>query len=108
MNDDGNVASPSSRQASAAPRRARTLGAIACALGLASLALLYFVPLSPAAFPWSRAGLSLAGIVTAVASLRSRPRDRLALALAVAGLIGALAFPALVAIIFALYFNWKG
>ena len=70
--------------------------------------LLYYVPLASTTFPWYRAGLSVAGIATAIAALRTRPRGRLATVLAIVGLLLSLAFPVLVVIVFVRYFNWKG
>ena len=91
----------------AAPSRARALALLSCALGAASVLLIVYVPMASSTFPWYRAGLSLAGVVAAIAALRARPRGRLAVALAIAGLVASLAFPALVALVFVMYFNFK-
>ena len=88
-------------------RRARALAMTSCAFGLASLLLIVYVPMASSTFPWYRAGVALAGVAAAIAALRTRPRGRLAAALAVAGLVASLAFPALVALVFVLYFNFK-
>jgi hypothetical protein len=106
MSDGADVA-VSAAAAATTPRRARTLALVSCALGAASILLIVYVPMASSTFPWYRAGLSLAGVVAAVAALRTRPRGRLAVVLALAGLIASLAVPALVAVVFVLYFNFK-
>jgi hypothetical protein len=105
MNDSTEALAPPGLQALASPRRARLLGGLSVLLGAASFAVLP-VPL-PSAFPWLTLGLSLAGVIAAIAALRTRPRGRLAVTLALAGLVISLAFPALVVVVFASYFNWK-
>jgi hypothetical protein len=87
-------------------RRARMLGVLSIVLGAAGFAVVP-VPL-PSAFPWLSLALSAAGIFAAVHALRARPRGRLAVSLAVAGLLVSLAFPALVVFVFVRYFNWNG
>jgi hypothetical protein len=109
MNDGADaLATPAAARTSAPRWPARALGALAVALGAVSLALLVYVPLASTTFPWYRAGLALAGIASAIAALRSRPRGRLATTLAIAGLVLSLAFPLIVVIVFVRYFNWKG
>ena len=88
-------------------RRARALALLSCALGAASVLLIAYVPMASSTFPWYRAMLALAGVVAAVAALRTRPRGRLAAGLALAGLAASLAFPVLVALVFVMYFNFK-
>jgi hypothetical protein len=109
MNDGADaLATSTTAQAAASAWRARTLAAVALVLGMVSAALLYYVPLASTTFPWYRAGLSIAGIATAITALRARPRGRLAAILAITGLLLSLAFPVLVVIVFVRYFNWKG
>ena len=88
------------------PRRARILGAASLLLGVASFAAVP-APL-PSAFPWLTLGLSLGGLVVAIAALRARPRGRLAVALALVGLLASFTFPVLVVFVFIRYFNWNG
>jgi hypothetical protein len=106
MSDGADAAVSAAAQAST-PRRARALALLSCALGAASVWLIVYVPMASSTFPWYRAGLSLAGVVAAIAALRTRPRGRLAVVLAIAGLLASLAFPAIVALVFVLYFNFK-
>ena len=108
MSDGANAAVPPGPAAALPARRPRVLGFVAFAFGVASLLLLYLVALPSSTFPWYRAGLSLAGVTAAVASLRARPRGRLSVALALIGLVASLVFPALVVIVFVRYFNFKG
>jgi len=108
MNDGADALASTTASTPAVPWRARVLAAVALLLGALSVGLLYYVPLASTTFPWYRAGLSLAGVVAAIAALRARPRGRLATVMAIAGLVLSLAFPVLVVIVFVRYFNWKG
>lgn len=97
----------------AAPPRARApvLGAISVIVGACPALFIAAhalgpVPL-PSSFPWLWLGLSLAGAVIAIGALRARPRGRLAVVLALIGLVLSLAFPALVVLVFVRYFNWS-
>ncbi|HSV21321.1 MAG TPA: hypothetical protein VLR71_23125 [Casimicrobiaceae bacterium] len=85
---------------------ARAFGALSIAFGGGSFLALPQPVAS--AFPWLTLALSLAGAAMGVSALRQRPRGRLALVLASAGLLLSLAFPLLVVFVFARYFNWKG
>ena len=85
---------------------ARTFGALSIAFGGGSFLALPEPVAS--AFPWVTLALSLAGAVMGIAAIRQRPRGRLAVGLAMAGLLLSLAIPLLVVIVFARYFNWKG
>lgn len=105
MNDSADALTGSER---GTPAVARALGALAALLGTVSVLLLYYVPLASTTFPWYRAALSLAGLIAAIAALRTRPRGRLATTLAIVGLLLSLVFPVLVVIVFVRYFNWKG
>jgi len=108
INDGADALATTPVRTAASRWRARALAMLALLLGALSVVLLYYVPLASTTFPWYRAGLSLAGIVSAIAALRTRPRGRLAMIVAVTGLVLSLAFPALVVIVFVRYFNWKG
>ena len=107
MTDGADATVSTAATSAATPRRARALALVACALGAASVLLIVYVPMASSTFPWYRAGLSLAGVIAAIAALRARPRGRLAVVLALAGLATSLAFPAIVALVFVLYFNFK-
>jgi hypothetical protein len=85
---------------------ARTFGALSIAFGGGSFLALPDPVAS--AFPWLTLALSLAGGMMGIAALRQRPRGRVAVGLAVVGLLLSLAFPLLVVFVFARYFNWKG
>ena len=104
---DGADAAVSAIASAPTLRRARALALLSCAFGVASVLLIVLVPLPSSTFPWYRAGLSLGGVIAAITALRTRPRGRLAAGLAIAGLVASLAFPALVALVFVLYFNFK-
>jgi hypothetical protein len=87
--------------------RARALGALSLAFGAASFP--WFAVLRqplPSTFPWLTFGLALAAAVTAIMALRARPRGRLAVGLAGAGLVLSLSFPAFVVLIALRYLNW--
>lgn len=107
MSDGADAVVPAAARAQT-PWRARAFAASSCVLGALSLLLLYFVPLPSSTFPWYRAGLSLAGTTMAIVALRTRPRGRVAVALAIAGLVSSLAFPGVVVFVFTLYLNLKG
>ena len=106
MNDAVPTAAGRASVQAESQRRARILGGTSLVLGIASFAAVP-APL-PSAFPWLTLGLSLAGVVLAVAALRVRPRHRLAVGLAVAGLLASFTFPTLVVFVFVRYFNWNG
>jgi hypothetical protein len=85
--------------------RARVLGILSIVFGVVAFVAVP-APL-PSSFPWLTLGLSFVGMVVAVLALRARPRGRLAVTLALAGLLVSLAFPVLVVFVFVRYFNWS-
>jgi hypothetical protein len=86
--------------------RARALAILSILLGGAAF-VARPTPL-PSAFPWLTLVLALAALCSAVGALRARPRGRIAVVLALLGLVASLSFPALVVFVFARYFNWNG
>lgn len=106
MNDSVD-ATVGSTEHTASRVRARVLGALSLALGTASFPWFAVVRQSlPSTFPWLTFGFAVAALGTAIIALRARPRGRVAVWLAAAGLILSMSFPAFVVLIALKYLNW--
>jgi hypothetical protein len=102
----GHAEAAGAAAATSSPARARALAILSILLGGAAF-MARPTPL-PSAFPWLTLILAFAALCSAVGALRARPRGRIAVVLALLGLLASLSFPALVIFVFARYFNWNG
>ena len=107
VNDGADMTVGTSAQPSAS-RLARTLAIVSIALGGISCVAAWRIGMwrqLPTTFPWFTLAAAVGGTVTALMALRQRPRGRLAIALAAAGLVTSLAFPLLIVFVFVRYLN---